>query len=151
MKKTILSIAIVLTLFSTALADSPDRYNKNVVASFQKDFKSASDVSWAETSHYYRVSFHMDRQTLYAYYDYLGNLISVVHHILTTSLPDNLQNDIRCRYANYWVSELFQISLEDGNHYFIQLKNADETIVLTSEGNNGWQEYTRQKNNTDKN
>lgn len=147
MKKIILSIAIVLTLFSTALADSPDRFSKNAVAAFQKDFKSASEVSWAETSHYYRVSFHMDKQTLLAYYDAQGNLISVVHHILTTGLPEQLRKDIRKQFANYWVSELFQVSFEEGSYYFIELKNADETIVLTTDSNLCWHEYSRQKNN----
>ena len=150
MKKTILSIAIILTLFSTAFANHPDSYNKNAVASFQKDFKTASEVSWAETNKYIIATFHMDKQTLYAYYDYQGNLLGLVHHILTTSLPENLQKDIRKYYAKYWVSELFQINTDEGTHYYIQVRNADETLVLTTDGSFGWHIYTVRKNNTDK-
>jgi hypothetical protein len=147
MKKTILSIAILLILFSTAFANHPESNNKNAVASFQKEFKMASEVSWSETDKYIRATFHMDKQTYYAYYDFQGNLLGLIHHILTTSLPVELQKEIRKNYANYWVSELFQVSTEESTHYFIQIKNADETIVLTSEGNNGWHKYTSCKNN----
>jgi hypothetical protein len=150
MKKTILSIAIVLALFSTAFANHPDSYSKNAVASFQKDFKMASEVSWAETTNYIRATFHIDKQTLYAYYDFQGNLVGLVHHMLTTSLPDDLQKQIKRGYGDYWVSELFQVSFEDGTYYYIELKNADETIVLRTEGTNGWHRYATHKNNTEK-
>lgn len=147
MKKFILSTAIVLTLFGTALADNPESINRNAAASFKKDFNTASDVSWSETSHYYRATFHLDKQTFLAYYDAQGNLISVVHHMLSTGLPEQLRKDIRKQYANYWVSELFQVSFDEGSYYFIELKNADETIVLTTDSNLCWHEYSRQKNN----
>lgn len=146
MKKTILSIAIVLAVFSTAFA-SPTGSDVNVraIASFQKDFQRASDVRWAETSNYAMATFSMDKETLLAYYDFQGNLIGVVHHILTTSLPQHLQKDIKKQYGNYWVSELFQVTYDDGVNYYIQLKNADETIILSTEGAYGWHKYSLPK------
>jgi hypothetical protein len=149
MKKTILSIAIALTMFSTAFASPSDSYNKNAVSSFQRDFKSASDVSWSATPRYTRVSFHFDKQNLYAYYDAQGNLVGLVHHMLTTGLPEDLQKQIKKGYSGYWVSELFQITFDDGTYYFIELKNADETIVLSTDGTDNWHPYFK-KNNSDK-
>jgi hypothetical protein len=148
MKKTILSIAILLTAFSAAFASPFDSYNKNAVSSFQKDFKSASDVSWSETPRYLRVSFHFEKQNLYAYYDAQGNLVGLVHHMLTTSLPDNLQKQIKKNYSGYWVSELFQVTFDDGAYYFVELKNADQTIVLSTDGSDSWHTYFK-KNNSD--
>ena len=149
MKKTILSIAILLSVFSTAFANRPDSFNKkNALTSFQRDFKSASDVSWSETPRFMRVNFHFDKQNLYAYYDIQGNLIGLVHHMLTTSLPEDLQKQIKKEYSGYWVSELFQVTFEDATYYFIELKNADETIVLTTEGSERWHTYY-QKNNSE--
>ena len=141
MKKTILSLAIVLALFSTAFANHPGSLTDRAAASFQKDFHRASNVSWAVTNNYVQATFILDRETLFAYYDFQGNLIGLIHHILTSSLPVNLQKDIKKHYANYWVSELFQITSENGVYYYIQLKNADETIVLSTEGTNGWHRY----------
>ena len=87
----------------------------------------------------------MDNQTQFAYYDFQGNLIGIVHHILTSSLPADLSKDIKKRYSNYWVSELFQITTDEGVYYYIRLKNADETIALTTEGTNGWHRFAFQK------
>src|SRR5450432_1586418 len=145
MKKTILSIAIVLALFSTSFANRPSAVKERALVSFQKDFHQTSEVSWTETNNYVKATFQMNRETLFAYYDFQGNLIGLVHHILTTSLPENLRTDIKKHYGNYWVSELFQITNEQGVYYYIQLQNADETIVLSTEGTNGWHRYSMPK------
>ena len=145
MKKIILSIVIGLAVFSTAFA-KPDSVNDRAVAAFQKDFRKASDVSWASTNNYVMATFIMDNETQFAYYDYQGNLIGVVHHILTSNLPADLSSEIKKRYSNYWVSELFQITTEEGVSFYIRLKNADETIALTTEGGNGWQRFALPKN-----
>ena len=145
MKKIILSIAIGLAVFSTAFA-KPDSINDRAVAAFQKDFRKASDVSWASTNNYVMATFNMDNETQFAYYDFQGNLIGVVHHMLTSSLPADLSKDIKKRYSNYWVSELFQITTDEGVYYYIRLKNADETIALTTEGGNGWHRFALPKN-----
>jgi hypothetical protein len=141
MKKIILSIAILLAITGAAFAKSTTKIDERVYASFKNDFHQASEVKWNVTSSYILATFQLDKQTLYAYYDFQGNLIGLVHNILTSSLPVHLQKDIKKHYANYWVSELFQITNEDGVYYYIQLKNADETIVLSTEGTNGWHRY----------
>jgi hypothetical protein len=145
MKKSILSIAIVLAVISTAFGKHPSTVTQRAAASFQKDFYQASEVSWAETNNYVLATFSMNKETMFAYYDFQGNLIGLVHHILTTSLPESLRTDIKKHYGNYWVSELFQITNEQGVYYYIQLQNADETIVLSTEGTNGWHRYSMPK------
>jgi hypothetical protein len=145
MKKTILSIVIGLALFSTAFAKAPEKSTDRAIASFMKEFHKASDVSWSANSNYIMAAFELDNQTEYAYYDYQGNLVGVVHHILTSSLPADLSRDIKNHYSNYWVTELFQVSSDQGDAYYIQLKNADETIVLTTEGTGSWHLYSAPK------
>lgn len=141
MRKTILTIAIGLAVFSSAFAKVPAGINDRAVASFQKDFNTATDVRWDVTSNYIMATFQMDKATQFAYYDFQGNLIGVVHHILTSALPADLSKDIKKHYGCYWVSELFQITTEEGAYYYVQLKNADETIVLSTEGTNGWHRF----------
>jgi hypothetical protein len=145
MKKTILSIVIGLALFSTAFANAPEKATDRAIASFVKEFKKASDVSWSANKDYIMAAFELDNQTQYAYYDYQGNLVGVVHHILTSSLPADLNRGIRKHYSGYWVSELFQLSSDQGDAYYIQLKNADETLVLTTEGTGSWHLYSAPK------
>ena len=146
MKKLILSLAIALTLFSTTFANRAESVTERAAASFKKDFKKASQVSWAEKNNYVLATFNIDKQTLFAYYDFQGNLIGVVQNILSTSLPEYLQKDIKKHYADYWVSDLFQVTYDEGVYYYIRLKNADQTIILSTEGSNIWHHYTLPKN-----
>lgn len=142
MKKFILSIAVLLALTCTSFAKAPAGVNDRVFASFQKEFKKASEVKWAETNNYLMATFQMDKEVLFAYFDYQGNMVALVHHMLTSDLPADLQRDIKKHYSNYWVSSLFQVTNEDGISYYIQLKNADQSIVLSSDGTNGWHRYS---------
>ena len=150
MKKIFLSLAIVLAVFSSAFAHAPSSANDRAAASFKKDFHKASEVSWVVTANYVQAKFQLDKETMFAYYDFDGNLIGVIHHILTTDLSTHLQKDIKKNYASYWVSELFKVTSEQGDNYFIQLKNADETIVLTSDGSSDWHKYALPKNTIEK-
>ena len=132
-------------MFSTTFAKAPEKATNRAIASFMKEFHKASDVSWSANSNYIMAAFEIDHQTQYAYYDYQGNLVGVVHHILTSSLPAYLSADIKKHYSNYWVSELFQVSSDQGDAYYIQLKNGDETIVLTTEDTGSWHLYSGPK------
>jgi len=145
MKKIILSAAIMLALFSSAFANIPDNITDRASASFHKDFHKAYEVNSAVIGNHVRVTFQENNETMYAYYDFQGNLIGVVQHILTVSLPEDLKHNLKKHYGNYWVTGLFQVTNEDGVYYFVQLSNADENIVLSSEGDNGWHRYMTKK------
>lgn len=146
MKKSILSLAIVLALFSSAFAARPVSSPVRAAISFKKDFRQATEVCWSVSNNYVIATFVMDKETRFAYYDFQGNLVGLVQNILTTSLPENLRKDIKKHYGSYWVTELFQVSREDGaDYYYIKLKNADETIVLSNEGTIGWHRYALPK------
>ena len=145
MKKIILSAAIMLALFSAAFANYGSDITDRATASFHKDFIRVSEMRSDIINNHVRVTFKENNETRYAYYDFQGNLIGVVQHILTSALPEDLQKDIRKHYSNYWVTELFQVTTEEGVYYYIQLTNAEETVVLNSEGNYGWQRYMLKK------
>src|SRR5664279_4681176 len=99
MKKTILSIAIGLAVISTAFAKAPVKVNDRAMTSFKNDFRKATEVLWSANNNYIMASFQMDNEIQYAYYDFQGNLIGVVHHMLTSSLPADLSKDIKKRYS----------------------------------------------------
>ena len=145
MKKIFLSAAVILTMFSAAFANAPDKATDRASASFRKDFIKAATLHSEVINNHVRFTFQENNETRYAYYDFQGNLIGVVQHILTSSLPEDLQKDIKKHYTNYWVTELFQVTNENGLSYYIQLTNSEETIVLNSEDGFGWQRYSSKK------
>ena len=145
MKKIILSTVILLSLLGSSFANRPDNITDRAAASVHKDFYKASEIRSEVINGHVRVTFCQDNETKYAYYDFQGNLIGVVQHILTSSLPDDLREDIRKHYSNYWVTELFQVTTDEGVYYYLQLTNADENIVLSTEGTYGWHRFMTSK------
>jgi hypothetical protein len=145
MKKLILSLAVVLALFSTAFAKIPDGAKDRAAAAFHKDFYKASELNWTVVNNHVRVTFTLDNETMFAYYDFQGNMIGLVHHIVSSKLPENLKKELQKHYSNYWVTELFKVTTEEGENYYIQLTNADETIVLNTQDGYGWHRFMSKK------
>ena len=142
-------ISILLSLFAvlavnTAFATS-EPVSRRVLESFKSTFKTAQDVSWQSSNKYYRASFSMNDQRIYAYYDGDGYLISVARYISSLQLPVNLFADLKNEYENYWISDLFEESNSDGIHYYVTLENADTRIVLVSSNGGSWNNYSKTK------
>jgi hypothetical protein len=146
MKKRILLLSIVLvsfTAFSFA-ADVPV-ISKNVVISFNKQFASAHDVKWIQQANFVKAEFTINDMVLFAYFNHNGELIAVTRYISTTQLPLEILTSLKSNYADYWVTDLFEIQSESGTSYFATIENADQVIILKSEGISGWQNFQRVK------
>jgi hypothetical protein len=146
MKKRILllSIALVsLTAFSFAAA-TPSTISKNVISSFNKQFSSAHDIKWENTENFVKAQFTMNDMVLFAYFNNSGELIAVTRFISPNQLPLELLSSLKGSYKGYWVSDLFEIHTEFGTAYYATLENADQIVVLKSEGMSGWQTYQKE-------
>ena len=85
-----------------------------------------------------KATFTLNKQIMYAYYDFEGKLIGVVHYMATSELPGSLQNEIKKKYARYWVTELFEVRNDEGTRFFVLLKNATGNLVLSADGTDTW-------------
>jgi hypothetical protein len=143
MKKLVLALAVILIAgLSSASANDPVYVNKRVSAAFQSDFTHAKNVSWVESPKYVMAQFSMNNKVMFAYYNHDGSFIGVIHNILTTDLPDNLRHTIKKGYGSYWVSELFRMDTDLESSYYIRLENGTESIVLSSDGAEGWKIFS---------
>ena len=50
----------------------------------------------------------------------------------------NLQSNLKKNYDDYWVSDLVEVSKNEGTYYYITLENADTQLVLKSSGGSTW-------------
>ena len=148
MKKTILSIATMLMMGIGAFAGNNDGVSQLAVKSFNKDFSNTHNVVYEQKQGYVKVTFTMNDQVLFAYYDNSGELTAVVRNIKSEQLPINLLTDLKKDYTGFWISDLFEIASDDQTSYYITLENADKTIVLKSEGTDGWKVYSKQRKDT---
>ena len=146
MKKRILLLSIVLvsfTAFSFA-ADAPV-ISKNVISSFQKQFSGARDIKWDNQPNFVKAQFTIDNIVLYAYFNKTGDLIAVTRFISPTQLPLELLTSLKEDHKGYWISDLFEIKTENGTSYYATLENADQVVVLKSEGISGWNTFQKEK------
>jgi hypothetical protein len=159
MKKTILSIAAVLMLGLSSFASATSNSGKNdkslndngtinqvVVKSFNREFTNARNICWEQRKGgVVKVTFTMGEDVLFAYYNDNGDLRAIVRNILSDQLPINLLTDLKNEYGGFWISDLFEIASDDQTSYYVTIENADKTIVLKSEGTNGWNVYSKQR------
>lgn len=177
MKPTILSIAAVLVMGLSSFAEKAndftvrtntfagktngitektvtaagktDEINKQAAKAFSNDFKNATNVSWEQKDNYVRVTFTMNEQVLFAYYDNNGNLQAVVRNIVSEQLPINLLTQLKTEYSGFWISDLFEVASDDQTTYYVTLENADKKIVLNSVNAADWNVYSKFRKTVD--
>ena len=146
MKKTILSLLLVITIVASAFA-SEEIIDKNVINAFNKEFSAAQNVKWTAEKNYYKATFTYYDKTILAIYDKKAYLLGVVRNLLVTDLPYYLQKELKEYYSDYWVIDLFELSNEKGTSYHATLKNSSEKVVVSSSEHNSWEVTNYSKTN----
>ena len=67
----------------------------------------------------------------------------MTRNISSLDMPIGLQTNLRKDYADYWISDLFEVSNSDGTHYYITMEKADSRITLKSTTNGKWKVYKK--------
>lgn len=147
MKRTIKTLAFTTALLLTigvgsSFARGGANGNNNVNAYFHKDFRQAEILASTQGATFTRITFKMNAMILDAYYSNQGELLAVTHNIVSSQLPISLLLQLKRNYANYWISDLFELSANSETSYYITLENADKKITLRS-GDNNWVTYTK--------
>lgn len=140
MKKMIVTLALA---FLTGSAFAGEVVNSRVLKAFENEFATAREVVWSQGSDYYRAAFVYNEQHVFAYYDEAGILLGVTRYIKTSDLPVTLQAQLKKNYADYWISDLFELSQPENEAYYITVENADTRLVLRSQNGSDWQLFQK--------
>ena len=137
---------ILLTVFSSFFAqanNSPKEVTPAALKSFEHTFSQAREVSWSTIDDMYKVSFQVAGQYASAYYSGNGNLLVVTRNISSLQLPVVLLAGIKKDYSHKWISDLVEVSDESGTYYYVTLEDADQKLILKSEGAARWNKYQK--------
>jgi len=146
MKKLMTAIALGLVLMAnSAFAGKNENVNYKVENAFKQEFTQAKEVSWEKANNYYRAAFKMNDEIMTAYFTPDGELMGVIHNMLSTQLPVNLQVSLKKEYDGYWITELFELAKTDSHSYFVTLHNADQVVTLQSSDGTTWSVYSKAK------
>jgi hypothetical protein len=142
---TILSLAAALLLtvgVGSSFARSTAGGNDNANAYFHKDFQQAELLDTKTGTNFTRFTFKFNGTVLTAYYSGTGELLAVTHNITSSQLPLPLLMQVKRNYANYWISDLFELNANGESNYYITLENADKKITLRSSDLN-WESFSK--------
>jgi hypothetical protein len=142
MKKRILLLSIALVSFTAfSFAAETPAVSKNIVSSFNKQFSNAQDIQWDTHENYVKAQFTMNDMVLFAFFNNNGDLLAITRFISPNQLPLSLISNLKKDFT----SDLFEIQTEAGTSYYATLENADQTIVLKSEGTIGWMMFQKER------
>jgi len=145
MKFLLVLITAALSLTNTkASASNEIEVSAAVLASFNSSFKNASEVAWKNAGNYYKADFALNGQYVSAYYDATATLIAVTRNISSFQLPITLQTNLKQSYEAYWISDLFELSDDNGTTYYVTVESGDAKVTLKSSGNS-WTVYQKQR------
>ena len=144
MKKILLVLGLVATM-GVCSAYPSERVSQKVLTSFKTEFTNAQNVEWETGNNYFRASFTMNEQRIFAYYNVNGELLSIARYISSIQLPVNLFTDIKNNYSKYWITDLFEVSNSEGLHYYVTLETADSKLVMHSGNGGSWSTYSKNK------
>jgi hypothetical protein len=143
MKKMIVTLAIALSTLSSFAGE--ENVNPKVLDAFKTKFKAAKQVEWTAGTDYYKATFVYNDKHVFAFYNTDGELLGLTRYVSPVDLSLNLQIGLKNDYANYWISDLFEVAKTDGTSYYITLENADTRIVLKATDSNTWNVFKKIK------
>ena len=144
MKKIVFVLGLLVTM-GVCSAYPSERVSQKVLASFKTEFTSAKDVEWETGNNYFKATFTMNEQRIFAYYNVDGQLLSIARHISSIQLPVNLYTALKNDHSKYWISDLFEVSNSEGLHYYVTLETADSKLVMHSSNGGSWSIYSKNK------
>ena len=135
------SVFTLSTTYSFAATTSGNDENKEVKASFQRDFRNAHLMSTEVKDNFTKVTFTLNDQVMTAFYAADGSLLGVTRNIVSSQLPVSLLVSFRKHYNEYWITDLFEMSQDAQSNYYLSLENADTKLTLRSNGDS-WEVYS---------
>ena len=144
MKRLVLTLTIALSLISlSSFANDDVNVNPAALNAFNSSFKNATEVNWTVSNEYYKANFTLNGQYIAAFYDAEGKMIALTRNISSTQLPIALQANLKKDYEGFWISDLFEMTNEDGTSYYVTLENADTKLIMKS-NNQNWERFKKQ-------
>lgn len=141
MKRLFIMLTLVGSTIFTSSYAADVKTAPAAVQSFENGFYGATEVAWEQVGVLYKATFVLDGQHRSAFYNSDGELVAVTQNIASSKLPKGLQASLKHELQGRWISDLFVVSVEGDNTYYVTLENANTTIMLKSASAKKWSVY----------
>lgn len=145
MKRFLTILTVMLSVSLSSFAEGDEKVSPVVLEAFKTSFKQAKEVDWTVKENMYKAQFNLEGQYITAYYDCDGKMVAMTRNISTTQLPISLQTSLKSQIQDLWITDLFEVSNEEGTSYYATLENSDTKQVLKASGNSDWNNFQKQR------
>ncbi len=128
--KQIITTLLAAALLFTGRASATDLVPVSVMQEFFITFTNAQDVKWEKRNGFDIASFVHNGIKKSAVYDQSGKLVTTARQILPSELSAGLQQDLKKRFADFYITTLFEMQDEEGTNYFVTITNGSEEKIL---------------------
>ena len=117
--------------------------NTRVQTAFRKDFNKAELIGFEVGRDHTKLTLKINEVIMFAFYSDNGDLLAVTRNIRSSQLPISLLLELKNKYNSYWISDLFELIVDDQSNYYITLENDNSKLTLRSSDNNSWEKYEK--------
>ena len=114
-----------------------------VVRAFQMDYFGAKEIVWEQVGVLSKATFELDGQYQSVFYSSDGDQVAVTQNLASTNLPKALRASLKKELQGRWITNLFKVSIEGEDTYYVTLENADTQLMLQSTGAKKWTVYQK--------
>jgi hypothetical protein len=144
MKILVIMATVASSLFTNvSSAKQFDDVTPAAIQSFKTTFGQATEVNWSMNNNFYKADFVLNGQHASVYYDCEGRLMGTTRNITSLQLPITLQASLRKEYQEYWISDLFELTNNEGTSYYVTVQKADTKITLKSASHSEWVSFQK--------
>jgi hypothetical protein len=141
MKKIITILAMTLIVSTSFASIEPETVSNQALNTFNSEFVGATAATWTINKSFYQVTFTLDGQQMFAYYNKSGEFIAVSQNISSVELPNSLKKGLKKVMSNRWITDLFEITNNDQTSWYVTIESADEKVVLKSDNGGKWKVF----------
>jgi hypothetical protein len=143
MKRLFVILALVASsVFSSSFA-AGTKTSPVVVESFEMFFSDAAEISWEQVGVLSKATFVLDGQYQSAFFNRDGELVAVTKNVSSVTLPKALRANLKKELNGSWITDLFVVTIEGENTYYVTIEDANTTTVLKSTGAKKWMAYQK--------
>lgn len=131
MKRIVLSLAVLFTLTTAALAGNEPITNAKAKETFSKEFSGAEFVKWSQEGKYIQASFVFGGTSTVALFNENGELLGSVRDLLYNQLPMAVITAVDNRKAKSAIFEIREVLNSEGTRYKFLLEQKGKRYHLT--------------------
>ena len=132
MKRFLFTLGVLVTLAATTAFASEVKVSASIMHSFKSKFAGAESISWSQANGFTIAEFTLDDTKQFAYFDGAGELTVVAQPLTVKQLSKAQQANLRKKYKEYTVVDLYQLDDSNEIKYFAVVENDSKKLILST-------------------